>query len=144
MTAPLAAALACLHCGEQIAPDELTTAEQNGQTLSFCCHGCRSAYLIINGAGLGSFYQRADRDTVANKEAFQTSYAEDYLAAFISRRNEQARISLIIDGIRCASCIWVIERVLQKQAGFGRPGFDCELRRGGHGGIPLGKVNYVA
>lgn len=109
--------LKCIHCKEIFLPADLVSTEIDGQTLNFCCHGCSSAYQIINGAGLSSYYRRQDRQTVANKEAIQTKYDPEYLARFVSHANDIDRISLIIDGIRCASCIWVIERILQKQPG---------------------------
>ncbi len=110
--------LKCLHCAEEFLPSDLVTEEIDGQTCQFCCHGCRTAYLIISGSGLQNYYQRRDRETSANKEAIATRFDSDYLAQFVSHNTDSATISLIIDGIRCASCIWVIEKILQKQAGI--------------------------
>ncbi len=110
--------LQCIHCGDIFPPAELVSEEVAGKTLYFCCYGCRGAYLIISGAGLESFYQRRDRKAGALKEAFQSQFDAEYLERFISRSDDAARISLIIDGIRCASCIWLIERILQQQPGI--------------------------
>lgn len=110
--------LTCLHCNEEFAEQDLVSEKIEDVDCRFCCHGCRTAYLIINDSGLQNYYQRRDRVTNANKEAITKKFDSEYLNQFITRQNCKARISLIIDGIRCASCIWVIERLLQKQAGI--------------------------
>ncbi|WP_303722795.1 heavy metal translocating P-type ATPase [Malonomonas rubra] len=109
--------LTCLHCGEVFTEQDPVYETINGQDCHFCCHGCRTAYQIINDAGLQNYYQRRDRKTSANKEAIEAEFDPEYLNQFITRHNGKATISLIVDGISCASCIWVIERVLQKQPG---------------------------
>ncbi len=114
----LPSSFSCIHCGDSFSPAELVSEEVAGKTLYFCCHGCRGAYLIISGAGLESFYQRRDRQAGALKEAFQSEFDAEYLERFVSRSDNAARISLIIDGIRCASCIWLIERILQQHTGI--------------------------
>lgn len=118
MTDTAPSALKCLHCAEEFPPQDLVIEEVDGRTCQFCCHGCRTAFLIISGSGLQNYYQRRDRDTIANKEAIATRFDPEYLDQFVSRQTDRTKISLIIDGIRCASCIWVIEKILQKQTGI--------------------------
>ncbi len=108
----------CDHCAEQFPPTELVTEEVTGTTRNFCCYGCRGAYLIIRGAGLEHFYQRPDRQPGTLKEAFNLRFDEDYLARFVRHHESGDEISLIVDGIRCASCIWLIERLLRKLPGI--------------------------
>ncbi len=118
MTESAATTFKCLHCDEDFPYQDLVSTEVNGKTCHFCCHGCSMAFQIINGSGLQNYYQRRDRQTVANKEAITTRFDPNYLAQFVTRQAEKSKLSLIIDGIRCASCIWVIERVLQKKPGI--------------------------
>ncbi len=108
----------CDHCAEPFSPAELVTEEIAGTTRNFCCYGCRGAYLIIRGAGLEHFYQRPDRQAGTLKEAFNLRFDEAYLARFVRHHESGDEISLIVDGIRCASCIWLIERLLQKLPGI--------------------------
>lgn len=110
--------LICNHCNETFSEQDLVVETIDGVELLFCCHGCRTAYLIINGADLQHYYQRRDRQTAANKEAISTRFDAVYLERFVVRNGDRAQISLIVDGVRCASCVWVIERILQKQAGI--------------------------
>ncbi len=110
--------LTCDHCAEQFSPADLVTEEIAGTTRNFCCYGCRGAYLIIRGAGLEHFYQRPDLKAGVLKEAFNLRFDDAYLERFVRRHESGDEISLIVDGIRCASCIWLIERLLQKLPGI--------------------------
>ena len=112
------ALLSCIHCGEHFSPASRVRETVNGQQLDFCCHGCRGAYLIISGAGLDSFYRRKERQAGALHEAFGSRFDDQYLDQFVQPVATGVEISLIIDGIRCASCVWLIERLLQKHPGI--------------------------
>jgi len=110
--------LNCVHCGDQFPPNGLVSEIIDGQQLDFCCHGCRGAYLIIRGAGLDSYYRRKDRQEGVLKDAFASRFDDQYLDRFVRSTPTGDEISLIIDGIRCASCIWLIERLIQKLPGI--------------------------
>jgi len=108
----------CIHCGDQFPAEALVSETINGQHLKFCCHGCRGAYLIIRDAGLDSFYQRKDRSAGTLKAAFDSRFDDQYLDQFVRPALDGEEISLILDGIRCASCVWLIERLLKKCSGI--------------------------
>lgn len=93
------------------------TETVDGQVFEFCCRGCRGAWLIIRGAGLNSFYSRRDREQGTLKDAYSSQYDPDYLQRFVTQTENGAEINLIIDGIRCASCIWLIEKILLQTPG---------------------------
>jgi len=48
---------------------------------------------------------------------FQTAYRDEYLKPFIRETEAGAEISLLIEGIRCATCVWLIEKILATQSG---------------------------
>lgn len=104
--------LTCVHCREEFPESDLVTEEIDGEQVHFCCHGCRGAYLIIHSAGLNRFYQRRDRQPLPLKESSDLRFDDQYLSRFVRESPEGTEISLIIDGIRCASCVWLIERLL--------------------------------
>ena len=110
----------CVHCGITFPTSDLITAESDGRQLDFCCHGCHGAYLIIHGAGLDSYYRRQDRQAATVPEAEGSHYDPEYFNQFVSHSDKGASINLIIDGIRCASCIWLIENSLQQRPGINR------------------------
>jgi Cu2+-exporting ATPase len=108
----------CIHCALPIPPADLVIDEIDGKQLRFCCHGCRSAYRIIHGAGLDSFYLRRDRQAGILKEAYASRFDNSYLLRFVHTQGETAELNLIVDGIRCASCVWLIEHLLQRVPGI--------------------------
>jgi Cu2+-exporting ATPase len=110
----------CCHCGIDFPATDLITVALDGRQLDFCCHGCQGAYLLINAAGLDSYYRRQDRQAATVAETDPSQYDPEYLAQFVKRSGNQASINLIIEGIRCASCIWLIETSLQQRPGINR------------------------
>jgi Cu2+-exporting ATPase len=107
----------CSHCGSEFPPADLIRTTVDDRQLDFCCRGCHGAYLIIHGAGLGSYYRRQDQQAVTVQEAALSRYDPQYLDQFVSHSENRSSINLIIDGIRCASCIWLIEKCLQQHPG---------------------------
>jgi Cu2+-exporting ATPase len=108
----------CIHCNLPISPSERVIELIGGKELHFCCQGCRGAYAIITGAGLDAFYKKRAWESPGIPEgAFDTFYDEKFLHRFIVMQNGLAEISLLLEGIRCAACVWLIERVLEGLAG---------------------------
>ncbi|MEQ1504889.1 MAG: heavy metal translocating P-type ATPase metal-binding domain-containing protein, partial [Myxococcota bacterium] len=102
-TGPAPVGARCPHCGVAI----------DGPADAFCCHGCELASAIITGAGLGRYYtdraQPAPRPEPARADwsAVPVAVASDGTAS----------CRLAIDGLSCASCVWVVENVLQRTDG---------------------------
>ena len=109
----------CVHCNLPIPPTDLVVDQIDGKELHFCCHGCQGVYRIITGAGLESFYRNRTWDEQGVPSgAFEADYDEASLAGHVILRDETtANISLIIEGIRCASCVWLLEKLLVREAG---------------------------
>jgi Cu2+-exporting ATPase len=99
---------------------DLVIDEIDGVELHFCCRGCQGVYRIITGAGLNNFYQRRDwTEQGVPPGVFETEFDEMLLADHVIVQDEtSAGISLIIEGIRCASCVWLLERLLIKEPGI--------------------------
>ena len=129
-TEPLAGSdrsrLSCDHCALPIPPAELVVDEIDGTARNFCCQGCRSAYRIITGSGLGSFYrQRAWAEAGLPAGAFDAAYDNDYLQQFVQADGDQAELTFLLEGVRCATCVWLNEKIL-----------------GGLDGVSEARVNY--
>ncbi|HJV67486.1 MAG TPA: heavy metal translocating P-type ATPase [Geomonas sp.] len=118
----------CFHCGANIpaaAPMEIV--DSNQATLSFCCHGCHGAYLLITGAGLGDFYRRRTASPAGDQWVptppgspyadTGSHFSGDYLSRFVHCKGEENAIDIIVDGIRCASCVWLLEKMIARLAG---------------------------
>ncbi|HYA88166.1 MAG TPA: heavy metal translocating P-type ATPase [Nitrospirota bacterium] len=87
----------------------------NGVKKVFCCHGCRGVYLLINSEGLDDFYRRRREWTPGPLSAAPVD-----ITAFtpnIRPAGSELETDIILNGIRCASCVWLNERILMKTAG---------------------------
>lgn len=110
------ASRACRHCG---VPTASATEE-------FCCSGCAYVHQLITDAGLGAYYQIKDKITTPADSALLP--ARDYQWLTAAQREEEAaagterspELRLDVQGISCAGCVWLIERVFNKQEGAGR------------------------
>ncbi|MCX4190057.1 heavy metal translocating P-type ATPase [Methylophaga sp. OBS3] len=112
----------CFHCGLETSPSTNIEAEIGGVTRQFCCHGCRSVSETIFAAGLESFYQKTPTgetlapppDVPSELEAYDS---DDVQQDYVTRHGQQRTIHLLIEGIHCAACVWLIEQALHKLPG---------------------------
>jgi Cu2+-exporting ATPase len=61
---------------------------------------------------LGTFYQRIDRSTPTVTESTLSSYTEDDLSQHIVSDGDLCRLDILINGISCPSCVWLLDRML--------------------------------
>ena len=105
----------CAHCGLPIPPADLVADRVGDRELRFCCRGCAGAYRIIVGAGLGAFYRRRQWDEAGTPAgAYESGFDDSYLARFVTPAPGGAELVVLVEGIRCASCVWLIERILAR------------------------------
>jgi Cu2+-exporting ATPase len=105
--------MACGHCGRALA-----TAGGPAAWGAFCCAGCEAAHALIAGLGLDRYYRQ--RDLAAEQPAPRPDIAQDLpeLQAFAKPcADGSARLHLLIDGIRCGACVWLIEAALARLPG---------------------------
>lgn len=110
----------CDHCALPIPPGAPLVAETiNGAEHRFCCQGCAGAYRIITGAGLSDFYARRDwPEGGVPAGVFDLDFSDSYLANYLLPCEGGVEISLLLDGIHCATCIWLIEHLLGRREGI--------------------------
>ncbi|HSD32507.1 MAG TPA: heavy metal translocating P-type ATPase metal-binding domain-containing protein [Gemmatimonadales bacterium] len=88
-----------------------------GPADAFCCAGCEMAAAIIRGAGLERYY--AERTEFAPRP--EPAHTGDWDAVPVtSDARGICEARLVVDGLRCASCVWVTERVLARTPGVVR------------------------
>ena len=105
----------CDHCLQEVAAPAAVTAEIDGRSRSFCCHGCLGVYELIHSQSLDSFYsQRCDWQP--GRPAFATAEAADF-AGEVASDGARSKIEIVLSGIRCASCVWLVEKVLGRLDG---------------------------
>jgi len=115
---------ACYHCGLPIAGNAHFSGEVLGQTRHFCCPGCQAVTKTIVDAGLESYYRHRS-ETASNPEALPQQL-EDELAlydraevqqAFVHREEDGEQVTLLVEGVSCAACAWLIEQQLSRLQG---------------------------
>ena len=118
-----AAAGACFHCREPLPETPPVTGDIAGRTEAFCCEGCLAVSRIIRDEGLDRFYQQIDGpittpDPVDDRVRAECLHYNDrqLLDEVVHARDDGLYETwLMIDGLSCAACIWLIEHHL---AGF--------------------------
>jgi P-type Cu2+ transporter len=119
-------ATTCDHCLLPVAEQDAVFDDRPSGRKVFCCHACRAIYRMIQDEGLGEFYQKRNWQSSGIPKALRTSGEsgpitpqEDdaALATFIRGDGVVKEVDLMIDGIRCASCIWLNEKVLERTPG---------------------------
>ncbi|HEY5790973.1 MAG TPA: heavy metal translocating P-type ATPase metal-binding domain-containing protein, partial [Gammaproteobacteria bacterium] len=118
--APTTPAASCFHCG--LALTEEWPARVAGSQRSFCCPGCRAVCLAIHEAGLEAFYPRArDAGALAPPPAAEDDFAvydlDEVQAGCVRWVGSEREAELLVEGIHCAACVWLIERRLERLPG---------------------------
>ena len=112
----------CFHCGLPIPGDESITAQVDGKEREFCCIGCRAVCQAIYDAGLEGFYRRKPEDGVLapppelSKELGLYDL-DEVQEEYVDTLGETRNINLLVEGIHCAACVWLIETTLRRMPG---------------------------
>ncbi len=112
----------CDHCHLPLPPGEDITATINDKNLHFCCHGCKTVCESIYGAGMDGFYRRTPEGETLQPPPEIDSELEiydldDVQREFVGELGDIRDIHLLIEGIHCAACVWLIERRLADEPG---------------------------
>lgn len=108
------AIIRCDHCGLRVPPARV----QAGADRQFCCSGCEQVFAILHETGLEDFYRLRQAQGVApiparvagrrfqdfDDPSFQDSHVQ-------STGQGTCRITLYLEGVHCAACVWLVERL---------------------------------
>jgi Cu2+-exporting ATPase len=108
----------CFHCGEPVPGEDRWQAEIDGATARFCCAGCRAVAQTIHAAGLTSFYVRRDAPVTTPATDHDGTFEDEaFASAVVSAGGTVCEAALLIDGVRCGACVWLVESWLARQPG---------------------------
>jgi P-type Cu2+ transporter len=105
----------CDHCLIEFPDHEAVYDDVNGTQKIFCCHGCQGVYHLIHSEGLEDFYQRRKKWQPGPVVAKPVDLAA--FSAQVRPSGNELELDLILDGIRCASCVWLNEKILMQTRG---------------------------
>jgi P-type Cu2+ transporter len=110
----------CYHCGDSIPEGvRLQVCTAAGHEL-VCCAGCQAVAQTILGSGLDDYYRHRDRfadraETVGMDAPHQFLLYDDPAVqrGFVRRLDGTTlEATLMLDGVRCAACVWLNEHHL--------------------------------
>lgn len=115
-------AISCTHCHLPV-PAGLI---RSGQAEQFCCHGCQTAYRLIHDCGLEAYYAIQERQgavpgtlpgAVATTDVDHSQYqeydSEKFQTLFGKIGPSVGEMTFVVEGIHCAACIWLLEKLPQ-------------------------------
>ncbi|MFP5499527.1 MAG: heavy metal translocating P-type ATPase [Gammaproteobacteria bacterium] len=116
MTTPIP----CYHCALPVPPGSRFTAVILGEPRELCCPGCQAVAEAIVAGGLESYYQHRS-EASANPEALPVQLVDelalydraDVQKPFVRHDGDLSQATLLMEGISCAACGWLIEKHLR-------------------------------
>ncbi|MBP6344824.1 MAG: cadmium-translocating P-type ATPase [Neisseriaceae bacterium] len=115
----------CFHCGLDVPASLDLPIHIDDESHPACCAGCQAVAQSIIDAGLGAYYTQRTQE--AQKAALPP---EDVLAqlrlydlaevqsSFVSvKEGDRREALLMLEGITCAACVWLIEQQLLRLPG---------------------------
>lgn len=98
----------CLHCGAPVPP---------GLESRFCCSGCEAVYAFLTREDLSRYYDLRPRDGLpARPDPSRDHKWLEALAATADTGDAKLRrLSLEVQGLHCAACVWLIQRLFSRR-----------------------------
>ena len=136
LTDAMASPTLCYHCGLPVPAGSRFQARVLGETREMCCPGCQAVAEAIVAGGLESYYRHRS-ETSANPDSLPQAlpdelalYDRDTIQEpFVEHQGELASTCLLIEGISCAACGWLIEKHLRGLDGVAEASLNLSNHR---------------
>jgi P-type Cu2+ transporter len=125
-------ARACFHCGEPNPASPLINASVQGRPQAVCCPGCKAAAEWIDTLGLGDYYRLRSEPAPRGEDIPDFAAWDRPALRRLHVRDSgpgHAEIIVLVDGLRCSACAWLIERAMRSIAGVHEVGVNALARR---------------
>ncbi len=126
---------ACWHCGQAL-PADPPRAIVGSVAHEVCCQGCKAAAEWIDQLGLSDYYRlrsapAASAPDLQAAARSASAWTRPELSRHVVRplSGGQSEVLLLVDGIRCAACVWLIERALSALPGVVSVQVNAAARR---------------
>jgi Cu2+-exporting ATPase len=97
---------ACYHCGQPAVDGQRWQAVIRGEPRTMCCPGCAAAAQAITDAGLDGYYD--SRTEFAPRQ--EAASEDDPALRLYDAMGLDGDAVFTVEGLRCAACVWLIER----------------------------------
>ena len=109
----------CFHCGLPVPEGLHISVEIDGTPQPMCCHGCEAVAQAIVDSGMANYYSFRTENAAQAREVVP-AFLEQLKAydnpvvqkRFVHAQDNFSEVSLILEGIVCAACVWLNERHL--------------------------------
>jgi P-type Cu2+ transporter len=115
----------CFHCGLPVPAGSRFQAQILGASREMCCPGCQAVAEAIVSGGLEHYYTHRS-ENAANPQSLPQALPDelalydrsDVQEPFVEHDGELSETCLLIEGISCAACGWLIEKHLRGLPGI--------------------------
>ncbi|MEO8184190.1 MAG: heavy metal translocating P-type ATPase [Deltaproteobacteria bacterium] len=103
----------CRHCGLPVSSASFDPSSEQ----QFCCRGCRTVFQMLREHELEGYYAQPRGDASAPEPALATEreYAElddpAFLDSFSRCQGGERSAELLLEGVHCAACVWLVEKL---------------------------------
>ncbi|MCV6608885.1 MAG: heavy metal translocating P-type ATPase [Campylobacterales bacterium] len=108
----------CDHCSLEYPEDVMI--KDDGK--NFCCKGCQGVYHLLQEEDLNSFYNKKGDEKLDPVKQYDDDIRrfdlDGFTDKYVTKKDGLNEVSLILEGIHCAACVWLNEKVLDKQDGI--------------------------
>jgi Cu2+-exporting ATPase len=113
---------ACFHCGQPVAASANWHVNIEGVERAMCCPGCAAVAQTIVDIGQTSYYRERDGFAAPGEAGVAAALVPAALALPEDDPNiiddgDARETTLLVEGIRCAACVWLIEHRLRQVEG---------------------------
>ena len=128
--------LPCYHCGLPVPAGSRFEARVLGETRALCCPGCQAVAEAIVAGGLESYYRHRS-DSAINPQTLPKALPDELelydrgevQQGFVLHEGELSETCLLIEGISCAACGWLIEKHLRALPGVAQATLNLSNQR---------------
>ncbi|MDH3688784.1 MAG: heavy metal translocating P-type ATPase metal-binding domain-containing protein, partial [Gammaproteobacteria bacterium] len=129
--------LTCFHCGLPVPPGVALSVAMQETPRPMCCPGCQSIAQTIVDSGLDAYYQHRtampESGATIIPDALRQHQVYDHpdvQQSFVRHESENiCEASLILEGVTCGACVWLIEHQVTKLLGVQRIEINYSTRR---------------
>ncbi|WP_444891025.1 heavy metal translocating P-type ATPase [Microbulbifer sp. DLAB2-AA] len=125
----------CYHCGLPVPAGSNHSVVIEGVPRSMCCPGCEAVASAIVSGGLDGFYRYREKQS----DRPEQNQPQDRWSAYDLPEVQQQFVhdwdggrqmaALLIGGITCAACVWLIEKHLGQLAGIEKVSVNASTQR---------------